>query len=168
MTSKTANMEVLDDADRDLPGSAPEPGTAERSERLREAVKAAGGATALARRGLSMHVGTLNRYLAGREMKAGAMIALAEATGVRLEWLATGAGPMREGEAAQQLAAPAVDSSPAGPFRLFGRVSIDRLVQAYEGALATTRGQDKRLTMHLTVVLHDQLAEAAEAKETKA
>jgi hypothetical protein len=45
---------------------------------------------------------------------------------------------------------------------LFGQVKIDRLVQAYEGALASTKGEDKRLTMHLTVVLYDQLTEAAD------
>lgn len=93
-------------------------------------------------------------------MKLGNAIALADATGVRLEWLATGAGAMREG-AAPEAAAPA----PAPPVRLFGRVKIDRLVRAYEGALASSGG-DKRLTMHLTVVLHDQLADAEEAAKT--
>lgn len=114
-----------------------------------------------------MHIGTLNRYLAGREMKAGAMIELAEATGVRLEWLATGRGPMREGEqappASERTRAGASEAAPE-PFRLFGRVKIDRLVDAYQGALASTRGQDPRLTMHLMLVLYDQLTEAAEAE----
>lgn len=39
--------------------------------------------------------GTLNAYLAGGEMKMSNAAALAQATGVRLEWLATGQGPMR-------------------------------------------------------------------------
>jgi hypothetical protein len=105
-------------------------------------------------------------------MKAGAMIELAQATGVRLEWLATGEGPMRadvpavagQMRAGDQLVAVA----PPAPFRLFGNVSIDRLVDAYEGALTSTRGGDKRLTMHLTVVLYDQLSEAAETQENTA
>ncbi|MFZ4411129.1 MAG: helix-turn-helix domain-containing protein, partial [Paracraurococcus sp.] len=90
-------MEDEIDHDDELPGSDAEPGSAERAKRLRQAVKLAGGGSAIARR-IQMPLGTLSRYQRGREMKAGAMIALAEATGVRLEWLATGAGPMRAGE----------------------------------------------------------------------
>jgi hypothetical protein len=101
-------------------------------------------------------------------MRIGAVAALADATGVRLEWLATGAGPMR----AEQLAAagearagdPVAAAPPPALDRLLGRVNIDRLVDAYEGALATTKGADRRLTMHLTVVLYDQLSEAAETQ----
>jgi len=85
------------------------------------------------------------------------MIQLAEATGVPLEWLATGSGPMRPGPPSPPPAAP------AEPFRLFGNVKIDRLVDAYEGALASAHG-DRRLTMHLTVVLYDNLSEMAENK----
>jgi phage repressor protein C with HTH and peptisase S24 domain len=66
----------------------------ERTERLREAVREAGGPSAVAKRA-EMHLGTLNNYLGGRDMKAASMISLAEATGVRLEWLASGTGPMR-------------------------------------------------------------------------
>ncbi|MDO9498999.1 helix-turn-helix domain-containing protein [Falsiroseomonas sp.] len=157
-----ANMEADEDAEAELPGSGAEHGSAERASRLRAAVRAGGGNTVVARNA-AMPVSTLNRYIAGRDMKASAMIALAEATGVRLEWLATGAGPMREGEAP---ASPPPPASPApSPFRLFGQVKIDRLVQAYEGALATTRGADHRMTMHLTVLIHDQLAQAEEALE---
>jgi phage repressor protein C with HTH and peptisase S24 domain len=46
-----------------------------------------------------MHLGTLNRYRHGREMPASALVDLARVTGVRLEWLATGAGPMLAAEA---------------------------------------------------------------------
>ena len=136
-----------------------EPASPERTQRLRLAVDEAGKNKAVADRA-GVPVGTLNHYLRGRDPKFGAMIALAEATGVRLEWLATGAGPMRAGRAEEASSLPA---SPAPtPFRLFGHVKIDRLVRAYEGALASSGG-DKRLTMHLTVVLHDQLADAEEA-----
>lgn len=46
-----------------------------------------------------MPLNTLGRYLAGRDMKSATLVALAQATGVRLEWLATGAGPMHPAEA---------------------------------------------------------------------
>ncbi|WP_182356128.1 LexA family transcriptional regulator [Komagataeibacter europaeus] len=42
--------------------------------------------------------GTLNRYIVGRDMKASAMIALAKACGVSLDWLATGDEPKKPGE----------------------------------------------------------------------
>lgn len=62
-----------------------------------------------------MPLGTLSRYQSGREMKASALIALAQATGVSLEWLATGRGPMRAGDAATEGTTPAADApiSPA-------------------------------------------------------
>lgn len=69
-----------------------------RSERLRSAVRDGGGASAVAKRG-QIPLGTLNNYLAGRDMKAEGLVAIARATGVRLEWLATGEGPMKAGEA---------------------------------------------------------------------
>ena len=61
----------------------------ERAARLREEVQRAGGVTAVARKA-QIPVGTLNKYLAGRDMPAANLIALAEACGVKLEWLALG------------------------------------------------------------------------------
>lgn len=150
-------MEAQHDAEADLPGSEAEPGSQERASRLKEAVRAAGGNNQVAQRA-GVPLSSLNSYLRGRDMKAGQLVRLAEATGVRLEWLAAGMGPMRGGEQLAQ--APAAAAAPAG--RLFGQVKIDRLVQAYEGALASTKSADNRLTMHLTVVLYDQLTDAAE------
>jgi hypothetical protein len=161
--AETANLELDSEPIDEVPGSEPEVGTGARAMRLRQAVDSAGGTVAIARQ-LGMPIGTLSRYRRGREMKVSAMIQLAQATGVQLEWLATGEGPMRAGE-------PPPAARPAAaqpePLRLFGRVRIDRLVDAYEGALATTKGADKRLTMHLTVLLYDQLTEAAEARENR-
>lgn len=89
------------DGDEELDGDFVVPSLnseiAERSLRLKEAVRAGGGNAAVATRA-GMPVGTLNRYLKGRDMKASAMTALAQAAGVRLEWLATGAGPMHNAE----------------------------------------------------------------------
>lgn len=44
-------------------------------------------------------ISTLKRYQDGQEMRLSAALALAEACGVRLIWLANGKGPMRAGEA---------------------------------------------------------------------
>lgn len=111
-----------------------------------------------------MPVGTLNTYLKGRDMRLGASIRLAEATGVRLEWLATGAGPMREGEAP-----PAADSLPAAarPQSLFSFINADRLGAAYAGArrALAARGQhdaDPVRVMQITALLYDSLTEAEE------
>jgi phage repressor protein C with HTH and peptisase S24 domain len=62
------------------------------------AVHGAGGRAAVAARS-GVSYGTLGDYLSGGEMKLSNADALARATGVRLEWLATGEGPMRAGEA---------------------------------------------------------------------
>jgi hypothetical protein len=163
MTEDLANMEADLDPDVILPGSEPEHGSAERANRLRQAVKAAGGGTAVSKRA-GMPLGTLTRYQAGREMKAGAMIALAEATGVRLEWLATGTGPMRAGDAA-----PAADSPPsaARPPRLFSIINADRLGAAYAGArqALASRGQhdaDPVRVMQITALIYDSLTETEE------
>lgn len=143
---------------------APNSDTKNRTERLRAAIRSAGGnKVVVARTGIPKT--TLDGYLGGGEMKLSNAVALAEATGVRLEWLATGEGPMRAGELpAAPPPAPPAPPAAEPPFRLFGKVKIDRLVDAYEGALASTRGADKRLTMHLTVLLYDQLADAQEGE----
>ncbi|MDA8049020.1 MAG: helix-turn-helix transcriptional regulator [Rhodospirillales bacterium] len=52
----------------------------------------AGGAATVARR-IAMPYSTLQRYLNGRDMKAPALVALARATAVNIEWLAAGTGP---------------------------------------------------------------------------
>ncbi|MGH7100982.1 MAG: hypothetical protein ACREFJ_01190, partial [Acetobacteraceae bacterium] len=59
---------------------------------------------------------TLNTYLNGREMKVSALVTLAEATGVRLEWLATGRGE-RDAEApAAPINKPGIAIGPEMPF----------------------------------------------------
>lgn len=68
------------------------------AERLRRAVRGVGTVKQVAKMS-GVAFGTLNAYLAGGEMKMSNAAALAQATGVRLEWLATGAGPMHEAEA---------------------------------------------------------------------
>ena len=71
-----------------------------RAERLRAAVKNAGGNTQVAARA-GMPFGTLNRYIAGRDMKASAMVALARACDVSLDWLAEGVEDANDNRSSQ-------------------------------------------------------------------
>ena len=84
-----------------VPPSDPEGGSenealpsGEMASRLELAIAQAGGPSFVARRA-EMYPSTLHRYRAGRELPSSALVSLARATGVRLEWLATGEGPMQ-------------------------------------------------------------------------
>lgn len=152
----------------------------DRARRLREAVQSAGGPGLVARQA-GLPLSTLSKYLAGREMRLPAAIALARATGVRLEWLATGEGPMRPDPPPPAPAAPAGMSSPqaapAGTGELAERAAAtlgltwqadpERLARAYEMAvngISVLPGHrpDPRRLMRITLLLYDELA-AAEA-----
>ena len=63
------------------------------AERLREAVKRAGGAAKVARES-GVPAATLKSYLQGRSMRRGTLVALSKATDVSLAWLAGGEGEM--------------------------------------------------------------------------
>jgi hypothetical protein len=65
----------------------------ERANRLREAVRAAGGNLVVSRRS-GVPLRNLNHYIAGRDMKTEVLVALSEACNVSLDWLATGRGAM--------------------------------------------------------------------------
>jgi phage repressor protein C with HTH and peptisase S24 domain len=73
----------------DFRDEASNPEAGFRGERLRSAVKEAGGNKAVAARA-GIPISTLGMYIAGREMKVGSAVALARACGVSLNWLATG------------------------------------------------------------------------------
>jgi hypothetical protein len=62
-------------------------------------------------------VGTISNYLLGREMRASAMIALARACRVNLQWLATGDGPMKAYSLGKVTQADAMLVGPAGVTR---------------------------------------------------
>lgn len=66
-------------------------------ERLRLAVQSAGGPGEVAKRA-GVPLSTLGGYLAGGEMKLSSAMAIAEAAGVRLDWLALGIEPMSGSE----------------------------------------------------------------------
>ncbi|MBY4640325.1 helix-turn-helix domain-containing protein [Gluconacetobacter entanii] len=70
----------------------------ERAARLKEAVRNAGGNSRVASIS-GVPFGTLNHYMSGREMKASAMISLAKACNVPLDWLAEGKGDPQAGNA---------------------------------------------------------------------
>lgn len=91
-----ANPSIAAAQQRDAEGLAND-NSAEISIRLEQAIKMSGGPSAVAR-SAGMYLGTLNRYRMGREMPVSALISLAHATGVCLEWLATGSGPMLTAE----------------------------------------------------------------------
>ena len=145
------NTEIspLEVRDGDFPDTDENWEVTERSKRLKRAVKAAGGNQAVATRA-RMHLGTLNRYISGRDMKASAMIDLARACGVSLDWLATGAdSPSR--------AAP---PKPAEPDRgLFASVQIDKLTDCMKAAksVLARRGikADMRHLVQVAVLLYD-------------
>jgi phage repressor protein C with HTH and peptisase S24 domain len=73
--------------------SEDEHASAERVERLRDAIKLVGSARDAARLS-GLPYGTLQGYIRGGELKLSNAASLARATGVRLEWLANGLGPM--------------------------------------------------------------------------
>ncbi|MCE2575266.1 XRE family transcriptional regulator [Komagataeibacter sp. FNDCR2] len=91
----------------------------ERAERLRVAVKGAGGNAQVAIRA-QINLGTLNNYIAGRDMKASAMIALAKACGVSLDWLATGEGPEKPNEIPTITSAQSFGDQDLVPVRYYG------------------------------------------------
>jgi phage repressor protein C with HTH and peptisase S24 domain len=80
--------------------SEDERASAERVERLRDAIKLVGSARDAARLS-GLPYGTLQGYIRGGELKLSNAASLARATGVRLEWLANGSGPMQGDEAGE-------------------------------------------------------------------
>ena len=127
-------MEPEKEGGSPVPPSSPEGGSeneafpfGELAPRLELAIAQAGGPSAVARRA-AMYPSTLHRYRAGRELPSSALVSLARATGVRLEWLATGEGPM-QGEH------PVVTAPAAPP----GYVLLP-LVEAQNLALLTASG----------------------------
>lgn len=88
----------------------------ERRARLREAVKMAGGNAKVSSKS-GVPLSTLNGYLTGYDIKASNLVALADACGVHIAWLAAGRGPM------------AVDPSP-----------MEKVQQANDAALEALNG----------------------------
>ncbi len=132
------------------------------------AVRAAGGNQVVATRA-DMNLSTLNRYIAGRDMKASAMIRLARACNVSLDWLATGqesTAPAAQPPSAQPAPPPA-----SQPPDLFSIVNVDKMVGCLEAAMHDMPPKFGKLPMRKVVqvalVLYDALtAQDAEEKAT--
>jgi phage repressor protein C with HTH and peptisase S24 domain len=86
--------------------------TQERARRLRDAIKLVGSARDAARLA-GFPYGTLQNYVQGGELKLSNAISLARVTNVRLEWLATGEGPM-QGEEAGEVTTISAAATPPG------------------------------------------------------
>ncbi len=108
------------------------------AERIRECAKLAGSGNALAERSGIART-TLENYLNGRsEPKAGALVSMAKAAGVRVEWLASGGGPMLIG--CTDTPETTSDISAYRDFSLIRRLSVE--ASAGYGALSGPEDHD--------------------------
>jgi hypothetical protein len=167
-----SNMEDPENPPEILPCSDAEPGSA-RAARLRQAIALVGSIRAVSEKS-GVRFGTLQSYRSGGEMKLSNAAALARATGVRLEWLATGEGPMQEGEqlahgpeVAENRAFREVAANGAGQLGLTWQANPDRMARAYEMALsglAVRPGHhpDPRRLMQVTLLIYDELTATEE------
>jgi transcriptional regulator with XRE-family HTH domain len=131
----------------------------ERAARLRQAVKKGGGNNRVsARSGVPLR--TLGNYLKGRDIQSEALVALADACGVSIEWLATG----------RDAAAPAAPA-PSSPPPLFSIVDMDLLGGAIDSAeeLFRARGAESRGRPFAQIVclLYDEAKQRLSADESK-
>ena len=159
-------MSVVEDtthSDRTDPGLNRSADSA--AERLRKAVEGAGGAAKVSRRS-RVPPSNLYRLLSGHEPKLGALTALADATGVRIEWLATGRGPMRAD--AQESIPPSPPATAAmRPHPLSDPRRIDHLAAALTSAAPILEANAGRLSnprrfAQLLLLLYDEIAAAQE------
>jgi hypothetical protein len=117
-----------------------------------------------------MQLGTLNRYIAGRDMKASAMIRLARACDVSLDWLASGRDSAPDPIVAPpEPTPPRVDATAPSPLPpdLFSFVNVDKLVGCLEAAEQDLQPRFGKLPLRkivqVALVLYDALtAQAAE------
>lgn len=159
---KMAHSAPSDAPDEDFPDTDRNWEVQERAKRLRIAVRAAGGNQAIADRA-GMPVGTLNRYIAGRDMKASAMVALAEACGVSLDWLATGHGSMKPG------APEAEEAERPRHLEMFGTVDMERMGNAMEITVrafsARNTNPSWRRVAQVAMLIYDALGDPESAPE---
>ena len=88
-------------------------------------------------------------------MKQSVLIALADACGITIEWLAAGRGPMRPTDSHPAPPAPEHDRG------LFASVHVDKLAGCLEGAqkVLTARGMafDHRRLVQIALLLYDAM-----------
>lgn len=140
-----------------------------RSTRLKEAVRHGGGNTIVAKRA-GISIGTLNNYIAGRDMKTSFMVALAHACGVNIAWLAAGEGPM-VGES-QKTADPGVHVPAASAFATLDLDALSAALETAETFFARTPGgssaEDRaKIIVHMYDLVVKERAIRAAAEPTK-
>jgi hypothetical protein len=108
------DSKIGDNLDLDVASSEP---TNLSHERLRRAIRQAGGNNAVSERS-GIPLSTIGRYLAGFDMKFAAAQALAKACDVTIEWLATG-------QNSAVLPVPPQPPAAAAPAPLFQTVHMD-------------------------------------------
>ncbi len=156
------------------------------SQRLRQAVTQAGGhAAVVAKSGVKRS--TLTRFLAGHEIKQRALVALADACRVSVEWLATGRGDMHaawantaawphpvpgeQPDGSTVAAGPVLplQAAPPPPASLFSQMDMDRMAAAIDASDALFRRNnavpDARRRAQLLALLYDATAEAVAAHD---
>ena len=130
----------------------------ELAERLRMAIKTAGGLGHVSAVS-GVPVRSLSRFLSGQDVKAQALVALADACGVSLEWLAAGRGPMRPSESRVPL--PTKPDAPNAPLTLFTTVNMDRLARCLDAVEAAfgpvSRGAQTRRKVQISALLYDAM-----------
>ena len=103
-----------------------------RAQRLKDAVRRAGGNLAVSRAS-GIPLSTLQGYFSGSPMKLDNVIAIGDACGVTLEWLATGRGGASATEDSAGRPGPAYE--PSDPVLLSGASAEQALLQAPQGAV---------------------------------
>lgn len=154
-TTKSGSFRVLDSLSENF--GVPR-GNSEIAGRLRAAIKAAGGNKRVAQIS-NVPLSTINGYLQGKGMKFDAAAALAEAIDVRMEWLATGEGPMRPGDPAKTPSEPQKSAENV----LFGSIDIEALAEAISMAQRVVPGgrlpSDPRRLAQLLGALYTEVKE---------
>ena len=120
----------------EIPDPTSDPEAQERTARLRDAVRLAGG-NAVVAKASGVPLSTLSAYMDGRDMKVSRAAAIARACGVSLDWLATGRMADQAGQPPAALASTvnfqklgaAIELSVAsyseeGPIKSWGSVAI--------------------------------------------
>ena len=128
--------------------------------RLRLAIGGYGGVTGASKRsGVPMR--NLTRFLKGQDIKSADLVALADATGVRIEWLATGRGPMR---ADTQESIPPTPAPAPERGRTFTPLNVDHLAEAIRRAERLYQDQNRvpspRIYAQILLLLCDEIAAA--------
>jgi hypothetical protein len=113
LSEKPSSDPLESEQESDFPIPSDESARKARGDRLRQAVRDAGGATLISQKS-RVSLSTLHAYQGGQEMKLSQVVSLADACGVSVEWLATGRGS-REKSAPLGFGEPIIGIGHNGP-----------------------------------------------------